>query len=153
MHTVVFGLSLTQRQVAQPVDRCPRAPHVKLQQVPLSETIVPRAIVPMDVSRCAQSTWFIRVGIFFRSFRRETPNHWRAIAVLLTLLGGSRRVELPYAVVERWPWRLGGRVAVGRVARWLCTGLPSSLRGGDRNQYWLDGLRTLVNRHARASFC
>jgi len=71
----------------------------------------------MDVSRCAQSTWFIRVGIFFRSFRRETPNHWRGIAVLLTLLGGSRRVELPYAVVERWPWRLGGRVAVGRVVR------------------------------------
>jgi hypothetical protein len=31
----------------------------------------------MDVSRCAQSTWFISVGIFFRGFRRQSSTHWR----------------------------------------------------------------------------
>src|SRR5258705_10727558 len=82
MHTVVFRLKPDPETSGAARRPLPESSPRQLRQVPLSEPIVRRALVPMDVSRCAQSTWFIRVGIFFRSFRRDPPNHWRAITRL-----------------------------------------------------------------------
>jgi hypothetical protein len=66
MHTVVFRLKPDPETSGAARRPLPESSPRQTRQVPLSETIVPRAIVPMDVRRCAQSTWFIRVGIFFR---------------------------------------------------------------------------------------
>jgi transcription antitermination factor NusG len=50
-----------------------------------------------DYVRIRRGPFANRVGLFAGMKPRER------VAVLLTLLGGSRRVELPDAAVERWP--------------------------------------------------